>query len=52
MVHYELEGEDWATGILTLEDSTSAFIDGNHITFGGMDDRIEIYGTKEILKLT
>ena len=51
LIHSELEGEDWATGILTFEDNTFAFIEGNYITFGGMDDRIEIYGTKGNIKI-
>jgi len=40
MIHSELEGKDWATRILTFEDNIFAFIKGNYITFGGMDDRI------------
>lgn len=51
LVHPEFEGEDWAGGILTFEDDTFAFIEGNYITFGGMDDRVEIYGTKGNIKI-
>lgn len=46
LIHSEFEGEDWAVGILTFEDNTFALVEGNYVTFGGMDNRIEIYGTK------
>ncbi len=51
LMHAQFEGEDWAAGILTFEDSTFAIIEGNYITFGGMDDRVEIYGTKGNIKI-
>jgi predicted dehydrogenase len=51
LIHSECEGEDWAAGILTFEDNTFALIEGNYVTFGGMDDRIEIYGTKGNIKI-
>ena len=51
LIHSEFEGEDWAAGILTFEDNTFALVEGNYITFGGMDDRIEIYGTKGNIKI-
>ena len=51
LVHAEFEGEDWAGAILTFEDDTFAFIEGNYITLGGMDDRIEIYGAKGNIKI-
>jgi len=51
LVHAEFEGEDWAAGILTFEDDTFAFIEGNYVTVGGMDDRIEIYGAKGNIKI-
>jgi predicted dehydrogenase len=46
LVHRDFEGEDWGAGILTLENGVRALIEGNYITLGGMDDRIEIYGTR------
>jgi predicted dehydrogenase len=51
LVHTEFEGEDWAAGILTFEDHTFGFIEGNYITFGGMDNKIEIYGSKGNIKI-
>ena len=51
LIHSEFEGEDWAAGILTFEDNTFALIEGNYVTFGGLDNRIEIYGTKGNIKV-
>lgn len=51
MVHKGMEGEDWGAALLTLDNGTQAFIEGNYITIGGMDDRIEIYGTKGSLRI-
>lgn len=51
LVHPQFEGEDWAAAILTFEDDTFAFIEGNYVTFGGMDDRVEIYGKKGNIKV-
>ena len=50
--HQNFEGEDWGTGILTFEDGTQAFIEGNYITCGGLDDVVEIYGTKGVIKIS
>ncbi len=38
-------------GILTFEDRTQAFIEGNYITCGGLDDIVEIYGTEGVMKI-
>ncbi len=51
LVHSNFEGEDWAVGILTFEDNTYALIEGNYITFGGMDNKIEIYGDQGNIKV-
>lgn len=51
LIHGGFEGEDWAAGILTFENGGFAFIEGNYITFGGMDDRVEIYGRKGNIKI-
>jgi predicted dehydrogenase len=42
--HYT--GEDWAAALLTFENGARGFVEGNYITCGGMDDRVEIYGTE------
>lgn len=51
LLHTKFEVEDWAVGILTFEDNTFGFIEGNYITFGGMDNKIEIYGSKGNIKI-
>lgn len=49
--HRSLEGEDWATGILTFDDGTFSLVEGNYITVGGLDDTVEIYGTEGVMKI-
>ncbi len=49
-VHHDNSGEDFALGVMVFEDGSRAFIEGNYITVGGMDDKIEIYGTEGVLK--
>ncbi|MEW5815086.1 MAG: Gfo/Idh/MocA family oxidoreductase [Spirochaetota bacterium] len=50
-VHKDFEGEDWGVGILTYKDGTQAFVEGNYITTGGMDDKVEVYGTDGVVKV-
>jgi predicted dehydrogenase len=45
-VHKDFEGEDWSAGILKFADGRHAFIEGNYITVGGMDDVVEVYGAE------
>ena len=45
-LHKKMEGEDWSTCIMKFDDGTSAFIESNYITKGGMEDVIDIYGTE------
>jgi len=45
-VQKDFEGEDWFAGILKFADGKHAFVEGNYITVGGMDDVVEIYGTE------
>jgi predicted dehydrogenase len=45
-VHKDNGGEDWACGIMKFEGGQHAFVEGNYITVGGMDDKIEVYGTE------
>jgi len=49
--HKNFEGEDWSAAILTFSDNTHAIVEGNYITCGGLDDMIEIYGTKGVIKV-
>ena len=48
---HSMEGEDWAAGILTFEDGSFAIVEGNYITLGGLDDAVEIYGSKGLMKI-
>jgi predicted dehydrogenase len=45
-LHRGMEGEDWAASIIKFEDGTSALLEANYISMGGMEDVIDIYGTK------
>ncbi len=45
-VHKDNSGEDWSVGIMKFESGVHAFVEGNYITVGGMDDKVEIYGTE------
>ena len=45
-VHKDFEVEDWFAGLMKFADGRRAFIEGNYITVGGMDDKIEVYGTE------
>ena len=51
IIHKELEGEDWAIGVLSYRDGVQAVVEGNYITQGGMDDVIEVYGTEGVIKI-
>ena len=46
MWHTGMEGEDWAALLIKFEDGTSALLEANYLTTGGMEDSIEIYGTE------
>lgn len=46
LLHKDYTGEDWAAALVMLENGTRGFVEGNYITCGGMDDKIEIYGTE------
>ncbi len=44
--HKTYTGEDWGACMLKFESGRYAFCEGNYITVGGMDDKVEIYGTE------
>jgi predicted dehydrogenase len=50
-VHKNYGGEDWAAALLTYEGGQRAFIEGNYITHGGLDDFLEIYGSEGSIKI-
>ncbi len=45
-VHKKMEGEDWSACLMKFDDGTSALLEANYLTLGGMEDAIDIYGTK------
>ncbi len=49
-IHKDFEGEDFGIGSMRFQDGAIAFVEGNYITIGGMDDKIEIYGTDGVIK--
>jgi len=51
MVHKDYEGEDWGVALFTFQGGVQGLVEGNYITLGGMDDTVEIYGTKGALKV-
>ena len=50
-VHKDNGGEDFALGIMKFANGQHAFVEGNYITVGGMDDRVEIYGAEGNIKV-
>ncbi len=50
-VHKDNTGEDFGLGVMKFAGGQRAFIEGNYITVGGMDDRVEIYGTQGVIKV-
>ncbi|MCA1808481.1 MAG: Gfo/Idh/MocA family protein [Kiritimatiellia bacterium] len=50
-VHKQNSGEDFALAIMKFADGQHALIEGNYITVGGMDDKVEIYGSEGNIKV-
>ena len=50
-VHKDNSGEDFGLGVMEFANGEHAFIEGNYITVGGMDDKVEIYGTDGVIKV-
>jgi predicted dehydrogenase len=46
LLHKNYTGEDWAAALVVFDRGIRGFVEGNYITCGGMDDKIEIYGTE------
>jgi len=44
--HKGMEGEDWAACLMKFADGTTALLEANYVTMGGMEDVIDIYGTE------
>lgn len=49
LVHKGMEGEDWAGALMRFADGTTAVLESNYVTNGGMEDVIEFYGAKGCL---
>lgn len=49
--HKDFEGEDLGIALLTYADGTRVNVEGNYITWGGMEDFVEIYGTTGVIKV-
>lgn len=49
-VHKENGGEDFALAVMKFAGGEHALIEGNYITVGGMDDKVEIYGSEGNIK--
>lgn len=50
-VHKDNTGEDFGAGLLKFENGVRCFVEGNYITVGGMDDKVEIYGSQGVVKV-
>jgi len=50
-IHKKMEGEDWSACMIKFEDGTAALLEANYVTAGGMEDVIDIYGTKGCLHI-
>jgi predicted dehydrogenase len=46
LLHKNYSGEDWAAALIEMDSGIRALVEGNYITCGGMDDKVEIYGTE------
>lgn len=51
LIHRTMEGEDWAGCMMRFDDGTTALLEANYVTSGGMEDVIDLYGTDGCLHL-
>ena len=49
-IHKDFEGEDFGIGVMRFRNGEVGFVEGNYITVGGMDDKVEVYGAEGVLK--
>ncbi len=49
-VHKDNGGEDFSMGMMKFANGERAFVEGNYITVGGMDDKVEVYGSEGNVK--
>lgn len=50
-VHKQNSGEDFSVGMIKFANGESALVEGNYITVGGMDNKVEVYGSDGNLKV-
>ncbi|MFH1761556.1 MAG: Gfo/Idh/MocA family oxidoreductase [bacterium] len=50
-VHKDNGGEDFGAGMMKFKNGQRAFVEGNYITVGGMDDKVEYYGKEGLIKV-
>jgi predicted dehydrogenase len=46
LLHKNYTGEDWSAALMKLKNGVRGLVEGNYITCGGMDDKVEIYGSE------
>lgn len=49
-VHKDNGGEDFSIAVIKFANGEHALVEGNYITVGGMDDKVEVYGTDGNIK--
>ena len=47
--HKSMEGEDWGAALMRFEDGTTALLEANYVSEGGMEDVIDFYGDQGCL---
>jgi predicted dehydrogenase len=50
-VHKGNGGEDFGMGMMRFKNGQFGFVEGNYITVGGMDDKVEVYCSDGVLKI-
>ncbi|MCP4400537.1 MAG: Gfo/Idh/MocA family oxidoreductase [bacterium] len=48
-IHHDMEGEDWAACLMKFDDNTTALLEANFVTSGGMEDAVDFYGSEGCL---
>lgn len=51
LLHKDMGGEDWAVVTMRFANGAAAVLESNFVTYGGMEDVIDIYGTKGCLHI-
>jgi len=49
LIHTDMEGEDWSACLMKFADGTTALLEANFVTSGGMEDVIDFYGSQGCL---